>query len=207
MPDCARSAAGPGRVSAYTTTRNANHILQSRMYTAQIGPLGCAPTPGPKEQSLLRSKRLFTCAARGAVLPGTLALNGGTTGLGGAYCQGEHGLPRASANSPRCTASQCKAAHAAARAAAVAASSRRPTLHPSSCTRPRRPPPSAPLVATLSPPPPVAPLAATVIAPAVVLCVAVVVRTAQCLALGRWGAVAGARSVYTVVSPVYTVVR
>ena len=60
---------------------------------------------------------------------------------------------------------------------------------------------------TLSPPPPVAPLAATVIAPAVVLCVAVVVRTAQCLALGRWGAVAGARSVYTVVSPVYTVVR
>ena len=60
MPDCARSAAGLGRVSAYTTTRNANHILQSRMYTAQIGPLGCAPTPGPKEQSLLRSKRLFT---------------------------------------------------------------------------------------------------------------------------------------------------
>ena len=33
--------------------------------------------------------------------------------------------------------------------APAAASSRRPTLHPSSCTRPRRPPPSTPLVATL----------------------------------------------------------
>ena len=71
----------------------------------------------------------------------------------------------------------------------------------------RRPPPSTPLVATLSPPPPVAPLAATVIAPAVVLCVAVVVRTAQCLALGRGGAgwpVPGL-SILIVVSPVYTV--
>ena len=38
---------------------------------------------------------------------------------------------------------------ASAPAHAPAASSRRPTLHPSSCTRPRRPPPSNPLVATL----------------------------------------------------------
>ena len=37
-----------------------------------------------------------------------------------AYCEGEHGCPRASAGSPRCTASQCKAAHTAARAAARA---------------------------------------------------------------------------------------
>ena len=35
-----------------------------------------------------------------------------------AYCEGQHGLPRASANSLRCTASQCKDAHTAARAAA-----------------------------------------------------------------------------------------
>ena len=34
------------------------------------------------------------------------------------YCEGEHGLPRASTNSPRCTASQCKAAQTAERAAA-----------------------------------------------------------------------------------------
>ena len=65
MPDCARSAAGPGRVSVYRMTRNANHIFQSRMHTAQIGPLGCAPTPGQKDQTLLRSKRLF-CAPPGA---------------------------------------------------------------------------------------------------------------------------------------------
>jgi len=38
-----------------------------------------------------------------------------------AYCEGEHGLLRASANSPRCTGSQCKAAHTVARAAARAA--------------------------------------------------------------------------------------
>ena len=35
-----------------------------------------------------------------------------------AYCEGESGCPRASDGSPRCTASQCKVAHTAARAAA-----------------------------------------------------------------------------------------
>jgi len=67
------------------------------------------------------SKQKVVHVRRPGRRPGTLALNGRTTGLGGAYCQGEHGLPRASANSPRCTASQCKAAHTAARAAARAA--------------------------------------------------------------------------------------
>ena len=35
-----------------------------------------------------------------------------------AYCEGRSGLPRASTNSPRCTASQCKEAQTAERAAA-----------------------------------------------------------------------------------------
>ena len=37
------------------------------MHTAQIGPLGCAPTPGEKNQNLLRRKRLFSLRAAGAV--------------------------------------------------------------------------------------------------------------------------------------------
>ena len=37
------------------------------MHTAQIGPLGCAPTPGEKNQNLLRRKRLFSLRAAGAL--------------------------------------------------------------------------------------------------------------------------------------------
>ena len=44
-------------------TRNANLSFYSCMHTAQIGPLGCAPTPGQKNQNLLRSKRLFCLRA------------------------------------------------------------------------------------------------------------------------------------------------
>ena len=62
-PNCALSAAGPSRISVYTTRRNANLSCYSCMHTAQIGPLGCAPTPGQKNQNLLRSKRLFCLRA------------------------------------------------------------------------------------------------------------------------------------------------
>ena len=66
-PNCALSAAGPSRISVYTTTRNANLSFYSCMHTAQIGPLGCAPTAAFKNQNLLRRKRLFSLRAAGAL--------------------------------------------------------------------------------------------------------------------------------------------
>ena len=47
--------------------RDANLSFPSCMHTAQIGPLGCAPTPGQKNQNLLRRKRLFSLRAAGAL--------------------------------------------------------------------------------------------------------------------------------------------
>jgi hypothetical protein len=67
MANCALSAAGLGRVSVYRTTRNANHIFQWCMHTAQIVPLGCAPNPGHNNYSLLRRKRLFASRSASAV--------------------------------------------------------------------------------------------------------------------------------------------
>jgi hypothetical protein len=67
MANCALSAAGLGRVSVYRTTRNANHIFQWCMHTAQIVPLGCAPNPGHNNYNLLRRKRLFASRSASAV--------------------------------------------------------------------------------------------------------------------------------------------